>query len=552
MPGLGRSRRGRTRGASRPVGVPERRRRCGREAMSARWGGARTVALATSVVVGLGLAWRSIRYAAAFPLWGDEAFLAVNLLTRDVAGLARRLEFGQVAPPGFLWAEWGVARRLGPSEWALRLVPWLAGMATLVIFRGFCRRAATRRATLLAVAILASSFYPVRHAAEVKPYAIDLLASLLLTTLGWAVWRDPYNLGRWAALVGAGVIGVWCSYPAVFPATSVAMLLGVLALRRRSRRLAACGLAFAMLTGASWAAMMATFAGPQLREASWLVELTTWRDAFPPLADPRRLPGWLLKVHAGYMLAYPYGGRDCGSVATLLLVVLGVREMARRRPRRPLLWLLLGPLPVAMVAAALHRYPYGTSVRVMLYMAPAFCLLAAEGAVGLLRARGARRRGVLVLAALLGLIPIGGACCDVAMPYKEPVDLAARRLVRRLAERAAPGDRWIVFNGATPPPPIPDLMLSRWVARVAKFRFYLLSLAPVPVRWEPDPRSVAPAPRGRTWLIVHDHGFATLYPRMRQDIYQSLIFERLGPPRSTSYPLEEGSSVAVHVFDHRR
>ena len=75
------------------------------------------------------------------------------------------------------------------------------------------------------------------------------------------------------------------------------------------------------------------------------------------------------------MLAYPYGGNNFGSTLTTILVVAGCIRMARRRARRPLLFLLLGPLPVALVAAALHRYPYGTSARVMLYMAPAFCLL---------------------------------------------------------------------------------------------------------------------------------------------------------------------------------
>jgi hypothetical protein len=58
-----------------------------------------TIAGATFITVVLGLHWRSVRYGVAFPFWGDEAYVAVNLLTRDLAGSSRPLEFFQIAPP---------------------------------------------------------------------------------------------------------------------------------------------------------------------------------------------------------------------------------------------------------------------------------------------------------------------------------------------------------------------------------------------------------------------------------------------------------------------
>ena len=85
---------------------------------SGRYVSAMTLALVLS-----GLLWRVIRYALGFPIWGDEAFLAINLCERDLAGLARPLEYWQVAPWGFLAAEYGVTRLLGLSERALRLFP---------------------------------------------------------------------------------------------------------------------------------------------------------------------------------------------------------------------------------------------------------------------------------------------------------------------------------------------------------------------------------------------------------------------------------------------
>ncbi len=294
------------------------------------------------MVVISGLIWRTVRYALAFPLWGDEAYVAVNFLTRDFAGLTRPLEYFQIVPPGFLWAEWLAVRSFGTGERALRLVPYLAGVASLLLFWRFCREVATRRTVLLAVAMLAASFYPVRHSTEVKPYAIDLLISLALLSTGWATGRDIRSSRAWLGLFGVTIVGVWCSYAAVFPAASVALFLGARVFRERSMSLATLWVTYGLILTLSWGIVFVTYARPQSRAAEFLPHLETWKDAFPPMAEPWRLPGWLLDVHTGNMLAYPYGGNNFGSTLTTLLVIAGCSRMGRRRARRPLLFLLLG------------------------------------------------------------------------------------------------------------------------------------------------------------------------------------------------------------------
>src|SRR5947209_7734229 len=79
----------------------------------------------------LGMAWRTVRYLLAFPIWGDEAFVSLNLLDRDYLGLLRPLEYKQVAPMLFLWAESAAYHLLGGAELALRLLPFLAGLGSL-------------------------------------------------------------------------------------------------------------------------------------------------------------------------------------------------------------------------------------------------------------------------------------------------------------------------------------------------------------------------------------------------------------------------------------
>src|SRR5262245_834455 len=65
----------------------------------------RRLEAATWWFVGLGVLLRLARYAMNYPLWWDEAFVAVNFIRRDFLELVRPLDYGQVCPIGFLWAE---------------------------------------------------------------------------------------------------------------------------------------------------------------------------------------------------------------------------------------------------------------------------------------------------------------------------------------------------------------------------------------------------------------------------------------------------------------
>ena len=119
-------------------------------------------------------------------------------------------------------------------------------------------------------------------------------------------------------------------------------------------------------------------ASKQFMEWYWGLE-----GAFPPLTEIAKLPGWLLRQHAGDMAGYPIGGRSYGSTLTLVCAVAGLAAILRRR-QFFVTSLCLLPLVANFAAACLKAYPYGGHVRVMLYAAPLFCLLAGSGAAVLL------------------------------------------------------------------------------------------------------------------------------------------------------------------------
>ena len=508
----------------------------------------RSISVALAVLLGLGAIWRMARFLACQPLWGDEAFIAVNLLDRDFAGMLRTLDYYQIAPLGFLWAELVVVRTLGGSEWSVRLIPFLAGLASLVLFGRFAVRTVDGRTALLAVGVFAGSFYPVRHATEVKPYSTDLLLALGATTIAWSLRRDETATKRWVALTVVVGLGVWFSYPLVLVATGLGLFLASRVIKSPQPRALVCCTMFAGLTSLSWLASYLTFGRPQSLAAPFYSKLETWRGAFPPLGRPWELPGWLVDVHTGNMLAYPQGGNNYASIATACLVLLG--SIRLWRSHRDLLILLLSPMPPMFLASCFHLYPYGTSARTTLFLAPAFCLLASVGAMGLIRRRSAqgRRRWIQFAVISLGAISLVGSVANVVQPYKNWEDTLNRDAIEALAAMARPGDRWLVTDGLDARIESRQAILEHWVQQVAEVKYNILADAPVPTRWLPNALEVASAASaGRTWLIVHRTGCPN-FDEARLIAEKRELEKSLGPPQVIEFKLTRGESITAYHF----
>ncbi len=392
------------------------------------------------------MALRLAAYLLDFPLWWDEAFVGVNLLRRGYLELLRPLDYGQVGPLLFLWAERASVQLLGFSEWSLRAFPLACAVASVPLFLKMAGWVAEGRALLLSMAIFAVSVHPIRHAADVKPYSADLLAALVLqmAALGWL--RDPGRARPLLVLAGLGSIALLASHPAVFVAGGIGLALLVPAWRigRWDVRLALT--AYGLVILAVEAGIYVGFTRDQASAASPGMR-AMWFRSFPPLDSPAGLARWLAVAHTGDMLAYPCGGERGASTASLLLLVAGVMALIRRG-RADVVGVLLCPLIPALAAAALGRYPYGgpaphgSSARVLQYLAPGFCLLIGVGAADLLGRIGSIPiRDRLLRIALVGLVVVGLAPIGAGMvrPYRAYQAKAARDFSRRFWPEVAEG-----------------------------------------------------------------------------------------------------------------
>jgi len=410
---------------------------------------ARAVRRVLVVFVAVGVALRLARLLIPSPVWGDEAMLAMNLVTRDYAGLTRHLDYAQVAPVLFLWAGHLAAVTLGTAEWAVRLLPFLAAVGGLVLFWDFARRAVPPTAAALAVGLLAVSVWPVSMAGTVKPYSADLFWSALLFALAVRWHRRPERLGPLAGLVLAVPLALAGSYPAVFVAGAVSVYLLPVAWR--------AGRGAKSLFAAYNLAMFGAFATTYLFVGQAQIDPASgrtgeymrwyWRNGFPP-DSAAQLPGWLLEAHTGRTFAYPIGDSHGVSAGTTVLVLLGA-WWCWRNGSRPLLALCLVPFTLNLVAAVLGKYPYAGCCRLSQHLAPSICLLAGTGWAAVMEwwapQRARRLRLVLWAAAALVLFAVGTLVEKCLAPARDPVSHFSRNLHRELTTELKPGDRIAVF-----------------------------------------------------------------------------------------------------------
>jgi hypothetical protein len=381
--------------------------------------------------VGLGVLLRVVTFALNFPLWGDEAFVAVNFITRGYRDLLRPLDYGQICPLFFLWLELTAVKLLGFSEWSLRLFPTLCSVGSVFLFAHVAGRVTRGAARLLAVGAFSVAFFPIRHGAEVKPYATDLFAALVLLALAIEWWRAP-ETNRWLwALAAAVPLALGLSHPAVFMAGGISLGLAGMVWRARRQGALLPFTFYNLLMVGTFCVLFTVFTSAQQRVFLATLRSNYWVGAFPPLGEPVKLLLWLAEAHTGRMFAYPLGAAQGSSFCTTFCFVVALVALWRRR-ETALLLLALGPFGLAFLAAALGRYPYGGSARTMLFMAPTICLLSGLGLAALIaRLRPTQSRWSL-RAAVVGLAAFGVVLfgLKLAHPYKDISDQNSRAFAR--------------------------------------------------------------------------------------------------------------------------
>ncbi len=373
-------------------------------------------------------------------MWYDESFVALNVLHKGAGALLGALEWDESAPPGFLIVERFTTAAAGRSEYAFRLVPLLAGLATVICFAFTARRiCGNGPAWLWSVLMLAASTKLIVHAATLKHFTLDTLATVLIVWSALKVRTNGNNLVWILAWGILGAAGIWLSFASLFSfaGTSVVLLVAAVC-ARRPREIAPLAAANLLVL-----ISLLTLADPIRAQLGTHGLLGYWSraGAFPPTNSLPGL-GWWLAVSitgfSGYFWRWP-------GVVMLTLAIVGAGALWRSQRRSEMLMLLL-PIGFALMASGLRRWPFGNNPH-MVFAAPLLFVLVATGAEAIHVRVNSWRPWAGAVAITLLLTPglLHAARGAVHPEYKHQLG-PVFDFVRR---NARPADQFIVIDLAT-------------------------------------------------------------------------------------------------------
>ena len=164
----------------------------------------------------IGIFLRLARYMADRSLWLDEVLLARNILERSFSGLLTPLSLNQGAPVGFLMLQKLSVTLLGGSEYALRLVPLLAGIISVPLFWRLARRMLDLPIAVFALALFCVCEPLIYYSSVAKQYRVDVTVALAILLAAARLMDHHHSAKRLLTFLMVGVVSVWLSHPAVF------------------------------------------------------------------------------------------------------------------------------------------------------------------------------------------------------------------------------------------------------------------------------------------------------------------------------------------------
>ena len=400
------------------------------------------------VLVAVGIGLRLWQYLADPSLWVDEIFVTTNILGRPMSQLLfSPLDYGQVAPLGFLWIEKLLSLSLGPSDLALRLLPAVWSLAGLAGFAGLVGLLLDGLAARVALALFAVAPPLVAYSSQVKQYSSDVAIAVLLLWLASDLSLKGLSLRR-SLLAGIlGAISVWFSQTAVLMLAGLGVSLILIVWRDRTQTVRHEGralfLLLALWTASSFVAVWASLKIMTPRIYSFMHWY--WAEGFLPVPAQRAIElGWPWRqfravVGAGGQagLAYPFSSFYC------LLILLGLLLLWPRLGARA--GLVVMPAVVTLFAAIVRQYPFAD--RAILFLLPTFLIAIGASVEWLCRRTASWSRP---LAWLVGLALVGPALYPAAA-YPPPYRIEdLKRVMAYVGANRRPGDVVYVFHGARP------------------------------------------------------------------------------------------------------
>jgi hypothetical protein len=372
----------------------------------------------------------------------------------------------------------------GPGEMALRLLPFVFGCTSVILL---ARLAATLLPPFEAIAVVGFFGFSqalIESAIQVKPYSLDVLATIVLVSVLLPLTRNSASPTDRIVGAAAGAFTLWFSFPAVFVLGGMGAVTASLAIVDRNiarlRRLLPVFCAWAVSAGCSyWISVRPGLLNGSLAHHDFVHMF--------PLHTPALIVPWMIE-----------GITIVGSISTSVwlaplagvALLFAVARLLWRRDRLSLL--LAAPIALCLIASVAQKYPW--IPRLLFFAAPLTLLITAHEVGRFVRDRAPALRMLTVSIAGIALVYAGLSAFKNVVVNDGGFD-DPRGAVAAIAKAWQPGDR-IYASG----PAMPCIIYYRMMLHADQLDF-VSSRNPVYV---PDQvKQIVPLPKtqGRLWFL---------------------------------------------------
>jgi len=147
-------------------------------------------------------------------LWNDDSWVANSVLADTLHGMFYYDRWLQTSPPLFLILARYTVKAFGLTNYTLRAVPFVSGIAALLLFAELSCRIFEPPYALLSTAILAISPAAIVESTELKQFSSDLAAAVLVLLTICNYWHRS-DKRQWYWLLGSFAAALALSYTTV-------------------------------------------------------------------------------------------------------------------------------------------------------------------------------------------------------------------------------------------------------------------------------------------------------------------------------------------------
>jgi hypothetical protein len=370
------------------------------------------------ICVGIGL--RLVRYLHNTPLGFDESVYAVNIINSSITDFIHPSpDYTQTGPFSFFILSKIVIQAFGNSEYALRLVPLLFGIISLFLFYKVAKEIVKPNALPIAVTLFAILDPLIYYSSELKPYSGDVMFTLLILTLT-TYKKEKLTVQRILMLTVVGAIALLSSNPSVFVMAGVGTGLLISCLKKKEWAVLRVLLIVLIVWVFSFIAVYLVYTRNITAEMAQTVSIEKalqMEDFFMPF-PPRSLVDvkWFIDFFFDTFLfqdSIIYVKRV--TLSGLMAFAFVVGSVSMFLDKREKFYILVFPILLTLLAAAMHQYPF--KGRQILFLAPIFLIIISEGAE-YIRSR-INEKSVIIGAVFMGLLfiyPLSWAAYHVKKP----------------------------------------------------------------------------------------------------------------------------------------